>query len=172
LSLAGFLATSALASSKWSGRPSRCANRERVLISSITACGKCVYCRNLCIPIATNGARMLGNKKAEFVRIPYAEMRPLSRSRRRREQALVMLSTFCRTGCESGVINGPAVRSQSLAGDGRREAWVESGAPFGIYTNLLISPDQSDRVVVAFAIGSPALASASALPFNNFSTVG
>jgi hypothetical protein len=49
---------------------------------------------------------------------------------------------------------------------------VESGAPFGIYTNLLISPDQSDRVVVAFAIGSPALASASALPFNNFSTVG
>jgi hypothetical protein len=50
--------------------------------------------------------------------------------------------------------------------------WVEAGGPFGIYTNLLISHDQSDRVVVALSSARPVSASASALPFTNFSTVG
>jgi hypothetical protein len=59
---------------------------------------------------------------------------------------------------------------QTLARDRRRE-----GAPFGRYTNLLNSHDQSDRVVGALRnhlFGSAVLASVSALPFTIFSTVG
>jgi alcohol dehydrogenase len=49
-----------------------------LLISSITACGKCVYCpRKPCILIATNSGWVLGNRidgtQAESLRIPYAE---------------------------------------------------------------------------------------------------
>jgi hypothetical protein len=47
-----------------------------VLISSITACGKSVYCRNSCIPIATNGGLMLGNKKASSFRGVRSEPTP------------------------------------------------------------------------------------------------
>jgi alcohol dehydrogenase len=50
---------------------------DRVLISCITACGKCVYCRRLMYSHCANGGWILGNKidgtQAEFVRIPYAE---------------------------------------------------------------------------------------------------
>jgi threonine dehydrogenase-like Zn-dependent dehydrogenase len=50
---------------------------DRVLISCISACGKCVYCRKLMYSHCTTGGRILGNKidgtQAEFVRIPYAD---------------------------------------------------------------------------------------------------
>ena len=50
---------------------------DRVLISCITACGKCDYCRRLMYSHCINGGWILGNKidgtQAEFVRIPYAE---------------------------------------------------------------------------------------------------
>jgi hypothetical protein len=68
---------------------------------------------------------------------------------------------------ECGVINRPGGRSQSLAGDRRREALGGVGRA--------LRDLQSDRVVVALRnllFGSAALASASASPLNNFSTVG
>jgi alcohol dehydrogenase len=50
---------------------------DRVLISCIIACGKCVFCRKLMYSHCVNGGWILGNKidgtQAEFVRIPYAE---------------------------------------------------------------------------------------------------
>jgi hypothetical protein len=51
--------------------------------------------------------------------------------------------------------------------------WVEASAPFGVYTNLLISDDQSDRVVVALRnllFGSAVLGQR--CPFTILSTVG
>jgi threonine dehydrogenase-like Zn-dependent dehydrogenase len=55
---------------------------DRVLISCITACGKCVYCRKLMYSHCTNGGWILGNKidgtQAQFVRIPYGPTRPLT----------------------------------------------------------------------------------------------
>ena len=63
---------------------------DRVLISCISACGKCVYCRKLMYSHCTTGGWILGNSidgtQAEFVRIPYAEtsLYPHSRRARRR----------------------------------------------------------------------------------------
>ena len=99
-------------------------------------------------------------QEGEFVRIPYAEMNLYPVPAGADEEALVMLSTFCPTGCECGIINGPAVRSQSLAGDRRREALGGVGRA--------LRDLQSDRAVVALRnllFGSAALASASALRF-------
>ena len=50
---------------------------DRVLISCVSACGKCVYCRKLMFSHCVSGGWILGNSidgcQAEFVRIPYAE---------------------------------------------------------------------------------------------------
>jgi alcohol dehydrogenase len=50
---------------------------DRVVISCISACGKCVNCRRLMYSHCTTGGWILGNSidgtQAEFVRIPYAD---------------------------------------------------------------------------------------------------
>ena len=50
---------------------------DRVLISCITACGRCDFCREGMYSHCTTGGRILGNSidgtQAEFVRIPYAD---------------------------------------------------------------------------------------------------
>src|ERR1017187_6766477 len=48
---------------------------DRVLISCISACGKCMYCRKLMYSSCTTGGWILGNSidgtQAEFARIPF-----------------------------------------------------------------------------------------------------
>jgi alcohol dehydrogenase len=50
---------------------------DRVLISCISSCGKCDYCRRGIYSHCTTGGWILGNKidgtQAEYVRIPHAE---------------------------------------------------------------------------------------------------
>src|ERR1019366_297002 len=50
---------------------------DRVLISCISACGKCIYCRRLMYSHCTTGGWILGNTidgtQAEYVRIPHAD---------------------------------------------------------------------------------------------------
>jgi alcohol dehydrogenase len=83
---------------------------DRVLISCITACGKCPACRKLMYSHCTTGGWILGNKidgtQAEFVRIPYAETSLYPIPEGADEEALVMLSDILPTGFECGVLNG------------------------------------------------------------------
>jgi alcohol dehydrogenase len=83
---------------------------DRVLISCISACGRCVYCRRAMFSHCATGGWILGNRidgtQAEFVRIPHADTSlypiPLGAD----EEALVMLSDILPTGFECGVLNG------------------------------------------------------------------
>ncbi len=92
---------------------------SRVLISCITACGKCVYCRKLMYSHCTTGGWILGNKidgtQAEFVRIPHADtsLHPIPEGAD--EEALVMLSDILPTGFECGVLNGKIQPGCSVA---------------------------------------------------------
>jgi alcohol dehydrogenase len=83
---------------------------DRVLISCISACGKCVYCRKLMYSHCTTGGWILGNSidgtQAEFVRIPYADTSLYPIPDGADEEALVMLSDILPTGFECGVLNG------------------------------------------------------------------
>ena len=92
---------------------------DRVLISCITACGKCVYCRKLMYSHCVNGGWILGNKidgtQAEFVRIPYAETSLYPIPTGADEEALVMLSDILPTGFECGVLNGKVQPGNSVA---------------------------------------------------------
>jgi len=92
---------------------------DRVLISCITACGKCEYCRKLMYSHCTNGGWILGNKidgtQAEFVRIPYADTSLYPIPEGADEEALVMLSDILPTGFECGVLNGQVAPGSTVA---------------------------------------------------------
>jgi alcohol dehydrogenase len=83
---------------------------DRVLISCISACGTCVYCRKLMYSHCTTGGWILGNSidgtQAEFVRIPHADSSLYPIPDGADEEALVMLSDILPTGFECGVLNG------------------------------------------------------------------
>jgi alcohol dehydrogenase len=92
---------------------------DRVLISCITACGICVYCRRLMYSHCLTGGWILGNRidgtQAEFVRIPHADTSLYPVPEGADEEALVMLSDVLPTGFECGVLNGKVQPGSTVA---------------------------------------------------------
>jgi alcohol dehydrogenase len=92
---------------------------DRVLISCISACGKCEYCRRQMYSHCTSGGWILGNTidgtQAEFVRIPYADTSLYPIPAGADEEALVMLSDILPTGFECGVLNGRVQPGRTVA---------------------------------------------------------
>ena len=92
---------------------------DHVLISCISACGKCDYCRRQMYSHCTTGGWILGNKidgtQAEFVRIPYADTSLYPIPGQADEEALVMLSDILPTGFECGVLNGRVQPGSTVA---------------------------------------------------------
>jgi alcohol dehydrogenase len=92
---------------------------DRVLISCISACGKCEYCRKQMYSHCTTGGWILGNTidgtQAEFVRIPHADTSLYPIPGGADEEALVMLSDILPTGFECGVLNGKVAPGNTVA---------------------------------------------------------
>ena len=92
---------------------------DRVLISCITACGKCEYCRRGMYSHCTTGGWILGNEidgtQAEYVRIPHADTSLYPIPKGADEEALVMLSDILPTGFECGVLNGKVAPGSTVA---------------------------------------------------------
>ncbi|MDB5753343.1 MAG: alcohol dehydrogenase [Ramlibacter sp.] len=92
---------------------------DRVLISCISSCGRCIPCRERMYSHCTTGGWILGNTidgtQAEFVRIPYADTSLYPIPEGADEEALVMLSDILPTGFECGVLNGRVKVGSSVA---------------------------------------------------------
>ena len=92
---------------------------DRVLISCISACGKCDYCRRGMYSHCTTGGWILGNRidgtQAEYVRIPHADTSLYPIPGGADDDALVMLSDILPTGFECGVLNGKVAPGSTLA---------------------------------------------------------
>lgn len=92
---------------------------DHVLISCISACGKCEYCRKQMFSHCTTGGWILGNTidgtQAEYVRIPYADTSLYPIPAGADEEALVMLSDILPTGFECGVLNGKVQPGSTVA---------------------------------------------------------
>jgi alcohol dehydrogenase len=92
---------------------------DQVLISCITSCGKCDYCRRGMYSHCRTGGWILGNRidgtQAEFVRIPHAETSLYPIPAGADEEALVMLSDILPTGFECGVLNGKVQPGSTVA---------------------------------------------------------
>ncbi|MBE3569973.1 MAG: zinc-dependent alcohol dehydrogenase family protein [Bacillales bacterium] len=83
---------------------------DKVLISCVTSCGRCDYCKKAMYAHCENGGWILGHlidgTQAEYVRIPYADTSMYHLPPETDEEALVMLSDILPTSLEIGVING------------------------------------------------------------------
>jgi alcohol dehydrogenase len=143
------------------GAVSRFKPGDRVLISCITACGKCDYCRRGMYSHCETGGWILGHKidgtQAEYVRIPHADTSLYSLKEGMEAEACVMLSDVIPTAFECGVLNG------KLEDPGINVAIVGAG-PIGLATVLtaqffspgkimIIDPDRN-RLAEAKRLGA------------------
>jgi alcohol dehydrogenase len=84
---------------------------DRVLVSCISACGSCLYCRaghaGQCLG---GGGWILGHKidgtQAEYVRVPFADTSTYPLPAGASHEDVLMLSDILPTGYEVGVLNG------------------------------------------------------------------
>ncbi|MEO6354180.1 MAG: zinc-dependent alcohol dehydrogenase family protein [Burkholderiaceae bacterium] len=114
---------------------------DRVLISCISSCGKCEYCRRGMFSHCTTGGWILGNEidgtQAEYVRTPHADTSLYPIPDGADEEALVMLSDILPTGFECGVLNGKVAPGSTVA--------IVGAGPIGLaalLTAQLYSPSE------------------------------
>lgn len=92
---------------------------DHVLISCISACGRCEYCRRGMYSHCSVAGWMLGHTihgtQAEYVRIPFADTSLHRIPEGMDEEALVMLSDILPTGFECGVLNGKVQPGSTVA---------------------------------------------------------
>jgi alcohol dehydrogenase len=92
---------------------------DHVIISCITSCGKCNYCKKAMYSHCEKGGWVLGNSidgcQAEYVRIPHADNSLYHIPAGADEEALVMLSDILPTGFECGVLNGKVKPGDTIA---------------------------------------------------------
>ncbi|MCM2258046.1 MAG: zinc-dependent alcohol dehydrogenase family protein [Vicinamibacteria bacterium] len=95
------------------------AKGDKVLVSCITACGRCAFCRKGMYSHCRDGGWILGNTidgtQAEYVRVPHAEMSLHALPTDADEEAMVMLSDILPTGFECGVQNGQVAPGDKVA---------------------------------------------------------
>ncbi|HDS1367003.1 TPA: zinc-dependent alcohol dehydrogenase family protein [Stenotrophomonas maltophilia] len=140
---------------------------DRVLISCVSACGKCEYCRKGMFSHCTTGGWILGNTidgtQAEFVRTPHADSSLYPIPAGADEEALVMLSDILPTGFECGVLNGKVAPGSTVA--------IVGSGPIGLaalLTAQLYSPAEiimidldDNRLEVAKRFGATATVNSS-----------
>src|SRR6201997_3252674 len=94
-------------------------NGDRVIISCITSCGKCEYCKKGMYSHCASGGWILGHKidgtQAEYVRIPHADTSLYHIPPQQEEDSMVMLSDILPTGFECGVLNGKVSPGDTVA---------------------------------------------------------
>lgn len=133
---------------------------DRVLISCITSCSKCDYCRRGMYSHCASGGWILGHRidgtQAEYVRIPHADTSLYKIPAGLDEEAVVMLSDIFPTGFECGVLNGKVKPGDVVA--------IVGAGPIGLATLLtaqfyapariiMIDPDET-RLEVARRLGA------------------
>jgi len=133
---------------------------DRVLISCITACGKCEYCRRGMPSHCEQGGWILGNTidgtQAEFVRIPFADTSLYPIPENADEDAMVMLSDILPTGYECGVLNGAVKPGDTVAIFGAGPVGLAALLTTQFYApaNLIVIDLDDNRLEVAKKFGA------------------
>ena len=101
---------------------------DAVLISCISSCGKCEYCKRGMYSHCDKGGWVLGHlidgTQAEYVRIPFADNSLYHVPENVDEETLVMLSDILPTAFECGVLNGQIKPGDNIA--------IVGGGPIGL----------------------------------------
>ena len=135
---------------------------DAVLISCISACGKCEFCRRGMYSHCTTGGWILGHTidgtQAEYVRIPHADTSLHHIPAGMDEEALVMLSDILPTGFECGVLNGKVQPGCSVAVVGAGPVGLAAllTAQFFSPADLIMIDLDDNRLDVARTFGATA----------------
>lgn len=133
---------------------------DHVLISCITSCGKCEYCKKAMYSHCEKGGWILGNlidgTQAEYVRIPFADNSLYHIPANADEEALVMLSDILPTAFECGVLNGQVKPGDTIAivGAGPIGLAVLITAQFYTPAEIIIIDIDDNRLSVAKTFGA------------------
>lgn len=135
---------------------------DLVLISCISSCGVCSFCKKLMYSHCINGGWILGNTidgtQAEYVRIPYADTSLYRIPKGVDEEAVVMLSDILPTGFECGVLNGKVQPGTTLAiiGAGPIGLAALLTAQFYSPTKIIMIDLDDHRLEAAMRLGATA----------------
>jgi alcohol dehydrogenase len=92
---------------------------DKVIISCVSACLKCGFCKRGMYSHCRHGGWLLGHTidgtQAEYVRIPHADGSLYNFPADADEEAMVMLSDILPTGFECGVLNGQVKPGDTVA---------------------------------------------------------
>jgi alcohol dehydrogenase len=135
---------------------------DSVLISCISACAKCEYCRRSMYSHCTTGGWILGNEidgtQAEYVRVPHADTSLYRIAEGVNDEALVMLSDILPTALECGVLNGKVQPGNVVAIVGARPIGLAALLTAQFYSPaeiIMIDPDDN-RLQVSKRFGATA----------------
>jgi alcohol dehydrogenase len=124
---------------------------DRVLISCITSCGRCRFCREGRYGLCTGGGgwilgHLIDGTQAEFVRVPFADTSTHLKPEAVADGSVLMLADIGPTGYEVGVLNGGIRPGDTVA--------VVGAGPIGlssILTARLFSPSHIVAIDLAEA---------------------
>jgi alcohol dehydrogenase len=141
---------------------------DRVIISCITSCGKCDYCRRGMASHCERGGWILGNTidgtQAEFVRVPWADTSLHAIPDGADEEAMLMLSDILPTGYECGVLNGCVKPGDTVAiiGAGPIGLAALLTAKFFAPAQIIVLDRDLHRLAVANKLGATVIAQTTA----------
>ncbi|WP_020604890.1 zinc-dependent alcohol dehydrogenase family protein [Spirosoma spitsbergense] len=133
---------------------------DKVLISCISSCGKCAYCRKGMYSHCDQGGWILGHlidgTQAEYVRIPFADTSLYHIPEQADDDAVVMLSDILPTGFECGVLNGQVKPGDTvvIVGAGPIGLAVLLTAQFYAPARLIMIDIDDNRLQAAKALGA------------------
>ncbi|CAM5610468.1 MULTISPECIES: zinc-dependent alcohol dehydrogenase family protein [Streptomyces] len=144
---------------------------DRVLVSCITACGRCSYCRQAAYGQCRGGGgwilgHLIDGTQAEYVRVPYADLSVHPLPGTLSDEAAVLLADIFPTSYEVGVLNGRVRPGDTVV--------VVGAGPVGlaaVATARLFSPERivavdlaPTRLEAARRLGADAVADARETP--------
>ena len=133
---------------------------DHVIISCVTSCGKCEYCKKGMYSHCEKGGWILGymidGTQAEYVRIPYADNSLYPIPAGADEEALVMLSDILPTGFECGVLNGQVKPGDTIAIVGAGPVGMAALLTAQFYTPavIIVIDQDENRLNVAKTFGA------------------
>jgi len=140
---------------------------DKVIISCVSACLKCDFCKRGMYSHCRHGGWILGytidGTQAEYVRIPHADGSLYHFPADADEEAMVMLSDILPTGFECGVLNGQVKPGDTVAivGAGPVGLAVLLTAQFYSPASIFMIDLDDKRLAVAKQLGATALVNSS-----------
>jgi len=133
---------------------------DKVLISLITSCGSCRFCKKAMYSHCLNGGWLLGNSidgtQAEYVRIPFADNGLYLLPPDVEEEAAVMLSCILPTGLECGTLKGQVKPGDRVAIIGAGPVGLAALLTVQLYApaQILMIGHDDNRLEVARSFGA------------------